>query len=712
MPHVPFPQSIVPTPPPSSTVTPCSPSPALLALLASITPVVPPRAPAPDFLCPSLASTTANTNKRRRSQQPALQRLRDRDDHDRIPLASSSTTTSLPVPVKYEQSDDGKWYPAKSWSLHGKSKVRYTQSCPLSALTTTTPLAALTHFHPSSRLYRVRSYHVGIIQYAHSHTPHLPWLTNPHTASSSTPQSTNDITDSLPTGWKPGPERTKFYDTPVIIVVSLILAIVVTLVIAGCVLSHKNRSAARDLERAKRVRAQGGPEDSEDDDDDHNRDEDDADVRNMPRRQRRRQQQSSLQSSASTTLVPTPSSPSSSRVPPAKKDKMWERWRRQAKAGLRRRRRWRRPVEDNAEPLQRESMAPPPPQTLPSPTPLPPSPPSPPPPALPLTPTLPPAYRRISRARQEDNNRNGPEERTQDEEAGEGRTSVPLRAHVATDDKAVLERMRREASEPWQGEGICETEDGDVAVSAGVGGVVRVPVWEDERLEDFGEMADADHEDGAGPSSTRVYAYGHGAAHADTHLHLPLPPHPIRAYIHDHHQHNPRRRREDEMHVHEEEDEDDLSFGLLPYYVPRFEAGPSAPPVLVVDAGPSAPPLSVEDQTDEEVMMVGSQPDDEGEGSGVGVGVGDPSAPPGEDEDPDVHPSAPPLDESPERDWSRLGHVPWTSSSLPPPPPPLSFSSSSSRTDSDLPTHVGGSGLSSRSSVCVDSHAGLPRYEP
>lgn len=275
---------------------------------------------------------------------------------------------------------------------------------------------------------------------------------------------------------------------------------------------------------------------------------------------------------------------------------------------------------------------------------------------------------------------------------------------MATDDKAVLERMRREASEPWQGEAVCETEDGDVAASAGV---VRVPVWEDERLEDFGEMANADP-DGAGPSSTRVYAYGHGAAHAssmDAHLHLPLPPPPIRAYIHDHHQHNPRRRREDDMHVHEEEDEDDMSFGLLPYYVPRFEAGPSAPPVLVVDAGPSAPPLSVEDQTDEEVMMVGSQPDDEGEGSGVGVGVGDPSAPPGEGEDPDVHPSAPPLDESPERDWSRLGHVPWTL------PPPLS-SSSSSRTDSELSTHVGGSGLSSRSSVCVDSHAGLPRYEP
>ena len=94
-------------------------------------------------------------------------------------------------------------------------------------------------------------------------------------------------------------------------------------------------------------------------------------------------------------------------------------------------------------------------------------------------------------------------------EGGGEESSVPMRAHVATDDKAILERMRRGASEPepetepgpersWASQ--WRAQDGDI--EGGNGGTSRVeghdddsrggetsgtnvPMWEDERLEDF-----------------------------------------------------------------------------------------------------------------------------------------------------------------------------------------------------------------------------------
>lgn len=392
---------------------------------------------------------------------------------------------------------------------------------------------------------------------------------------------------------------------------------------------------------------------------------------------------------------------------------MWERWRRQAKMGLKRRRRWphasphgsvdkaadQPPLRDDV-PHAQPRMPSPPPQLAPPPPPPP--------------PPLPPAYRRISCAPR--TGRKGVDRRAEesdavpaglDDECGEG-VGAPVRAHVATDDKALLERMRCGASEPSENGDVREMWEESIASAdtRAEGMSPRAPLWVDERLEDFEAL-----EEEAGPSS-RPTRDSTSAQYLSP-LHLAPPPRPTHAYqVH--------RSGED---VGVDSDSDELAFGIgLPFYVPRFEVGPSAPPASFVGVGleASAPPLSASVPAFEGIVT--SAPAFEGMGASAPAFEGMvASAPVLEEEEAEVEAEAVvgEEDESPSAARpeveagcgtpgvevrgervvvSRPGHVPWSPSlssqkTTPPRPRPQTRS----------PTRVG---------VDVNTNAGLPRYEP
>ena len=354
----------------------------------------------------------------------------------------------------------------------------------------------------------------------------------------------SNFTDSLPTGWEPQPSRSKFYSVHLIVVFSVMLAVAITLVITGAVLCHKHRPPPPDVERAKHAPAR-------------------ADDR---------------------------------RRAAAKRDKMWARWRRTARAGLRRRRRvpgGRQPEQDALEhstdpgasfsSLIAEPSADPP--RVPEDSPVHDGDPRDPPPPRAVSPPayghISPARRRSSRGAAHPTKADAPraegsgsaqspivlapdpdEPAPAAQGAGAGASepgALQVRAHVATDDKEVLERMRRCASEPHAGAGA------DAACA---------PVWQDERLEDFPDEREA------GPSS---------APHPRFELRLPPPPPPPPP--------------------------PDTALDVdpaLPYYVPRFEPGGASEPPCEdhgVGAGvPSAPPL--DDDGDAEGGAASAPPPD------------------------------------------------------------------------------------------------------
>jgi len=164
---------------------------------------------------------------------------------------------------------------------------------------------------------------------------------------------------------------------------------------------------------------------------------------------------------------------------------------------------------------------------------------------------------------------------------------LPIRGHVATDDKAVLERMRGAVSAP----------DGTEYSSVVEG--PSVPVWEDERIEAFGSTSGNNIESTASTSiSTQSF--------------LPPPPAPLSlspsttSLLSSSSLLLPPRTHIDLVQRHLTE-----SDVAEPYYVPMFpEPGPSAPPMMDDElriAGPSAPPL-VLDEEDEALVMASAPP--------------------------------------------------------------------------------------------------------
>ncbi|GJJ13216.1 hypothetical protein Clacol_007467 [Clathrus columnatus] len=223
-----------------------TPSPAILEFLAQLSPPPPsPNSPpTPAFLCPACDKPNLSSARRRRQLStstppttavtPVVPPHRQHSHQRHRSKTSNNYYYSLvsAVPPKFEQSSDGYWYLATSWSFHGKTSQPNLLSTP-----TSTPTPAL----PSAPSNVEISTQTADLDDDHNATSTIPY--------DSVESSINDVTsdydaikDSLPTGWTIPPQRTKFYSIPVIVVVSLILAILLSLVIAGCVLGHKAKS--------------------------------------------------------------------------------------------------------------------------------------------------------------------------------------------------------------------------------------------------------------------------------------------------------------------------------------------------------------------------------------------------------------------------------------------------------------------------------------
>ncbi|KAF8527392.1 hypothetical protein BU17DRAFT_81527 [Hysterangium stoloniferum] len=618
------------------------PSPVILSLLAAL-PQHSQRNIDLDFLLPPLPiplSSSSSSSTAIPTADPAHSSTRRRRG------GASKGSMTYPIPPKLSQSSDGHWYPVTEWTLHGRH-----HQMPSSVQDISLP-AATKSPSPSGDLTRPATDDVA--------------PNNVNFGSSDTIISEyNDIITSLPTGWEPRPDRTKFYDVPVIVVISLILAIVVTLVITGCVLGHK---AGTNTKRSK-SRTHGISEEEKDL-------ESDGESRVRVKKTKR-------------------------------KTKMWEMWRRQgAKIGLRRRGRkaataastrdirvdddeqtprpsfvsvrtavsnaslraaTSRQVEPSSTP---EGSIAPAPLTPPATTEIPPIPPTLPapsipaltssslvastssniapipsaPPPPPTTSSLPPAYRRL-RPKHKSTSTKAPHisihippspsdvsistemPSPEHHESGDGdneddHDAPPLRAHIATDDKATLERMRMATSAPSLHASLHDQDadiPGTAALDIGVNAVV--PEWIDERVEDFGgisspvspppsHMQPRPHSPSLsqsrqcdpGPSTPRVQQNSLAL--------LPPPPHGIHLYRHL-----------DVGTIDELEGD-----GALPYYVPRFLGE-------VLSMGGSI-------STTEETRFGGSECAKSG-GSGV---PSSPSAPSEPSLDLDLRPSAPPAE--------------------------------------------------------------------
>ncbi|KIJ54303.1 hypothetical protein M422DRAFT_241553 [Sphaerobolus stellatus SS14] len=499
-----------------------APSDDLLSLLAALSPS---QAPSPDFLCPYPIPVPPPSSARRRRTVR------------RASSSTDSTTASSPskpdyltvVPPRYTFGDDSRWHPAE-WTLHGRT-FHPTASTSGSSVHTTEITTA--DIDSGVKQAETKTDADGDGDVDDDDASYNSSVTDVFY------KEEDMIASSLPTGWGKPTQRTKFYDAPMIIVLSLIIAIAVTLIIAGCVLTHKNRKSAR--KKAQEAKEAGLPLP---DDLDVERDAESVDLADK--------EAEMLKMLAQTK----------------KKERMWDKWRRQGQArlggSLRKRKRKnvatpRGELEEEDSPEGRTVTGSPgrsprgsfsssrtrlsvdpnvqthPLLPLPTPTPLtlvavqtipiplsisipdtPPPPASPPPPLLPsstLPPSssppplaaLPPAYCR-TRSRTAFGKLSQPDAEdasgeasahVQDTEYMDGDMCVPLRGHVATDDKAVLERMRRAVSEP-------DFNVNANAVNATVesGAEPVVPVWEDERIEDFGGYNVIDEENiGEGTSS-------------------------------------------------------------------------------------------------------------------------------------------------------------------------------------------------------------------
>jgi len=484
------------------------PSHDVLSLLAVLSPQ---HTRTPDFLCPYPCQTQPQ-----QLPQSARKRRARRS-------ASASTSTSTPfyrsgaVPPKYEQGGDGNWRPASAWTLHGVLHPARTNSPTPSDF-----------FYPDLQ----ESDYVdrngdGIIDTSDEDSD--KYGVNNSSPSGDVAALYDQISASLPTGWSKPPPRTKFYSVPVIIVISLIMAIVVTLLITAVVLTRKTRRRSRTLS-----------DDIEKEADSDNEANQDLTVALKCAR---------------------------------KRGKLWERWRRQSQGKLGLRKRWRRPavrvdesmildndptprpsfsssrsrvssIHPEETPIERDSTD----HVL--------TPSEPPPPPSPPPPIHPPAYQWRRRSLPGTRITSVPLPNalaTGSEDQDTLVNGVPLRAHVATDDKTVLEQMRQGASAPEPTPAATVTSSLNVAP--------HVPLWEDEQLEDF-------NDDSHSIACTAARGAGHG-------LHSPLPlPLPSVRYIHRH-----------------LDDPEPLSMAL--YLAEPPAAGPSAPPSD--DAGvsltPSAPPL-------------------------------------------------------------------------------------------------------------------------
>lgn len=513
---------------------PPAPSHDVLSLLAVLSPQ---HTGTPDFLCPYPCQTQPQSARKRRARRSA----------------SASTSTSTPfyrssaVPPKYEQGADGNWRPASAWTLHGVLVCAPVFSPPVSPRVLTGHASVLLErIRPPPAIFStqisknqtmstemamallIQATKKKVIKLGPIVRPHQVTLVSPrryHVTRLLTPFTAalyDQISASLPTGWTPPPPRTKFYSVPVIIVISLIIAIVVTLLITAVVLTRKTRRRSRTF----------------------------TDIEKEANSDNEANQDLSVALKCA-----------------RKKGKLWERWRRQSQGKLGLRKRWRRPavrvdevhdddptprpsfsssrsrvssIHSEGTPAERDStnhvLSPP----EPSPPPL-----SPPPPTI-----YPPAYQWRRRSFPGTRIASVPLPNALATGSVDQDTlvnGIPLRAHVATDDKAVLEQMRQGASAP-------ESTPTATAISS-----LNVPLWEDEQLEDFNDDT-------------------HSIGGADHDWRSPLPPPlPSVRYIHRH--------------------LDNPESMPIAFYLaePPAAAGPSAPPSD--DAGglasltPSAPPL-------------------------------------------------------------------------------------------------------------------------
>ncbi|KIY73541.1 hypothetical protein CYLTODRAFT_485390 [Cylindrobasidium torrendii FP15055 ss-10] len=203
-----------------------TPSSALLSLLATVAATVPvvDGSPAPLlFLYPGYPPL----------DDPPPNDVKPRQEPTQSMTRRTSASTSVAIPVKFEQSDDGKWRKARTYTLYGSTVCNHCDDESAESSTPATTYASATTIATST--------------------------------STAVPALEDDLLDTLPIGWKP---RAKEPKTSLIVTISLVLAFVICFLIIGCLLwrktVRKKRRANGDVEmRAVRRRRESPEEDEE-----------------------------------------------------------------------------------------------------------------------------------------------------------------------------------------------------------------------------------------------------------------------------------------------------------------------------------------------------------------------------------------------------------------------------------------------------------------
>ncbi|KAH9937361.1 uncharacterized protein B0H18DRAFT_970213 [Fomitopsis serialis] len=193
-----------------------SPSPAVLGLFATLASAItavdgsPVSTPPPDFLCPHLAATPTPT------QAPTtVPRVRNRRRAATPSTSTAQTTRSGPVADKYVSCDDGRWRKTDVWTLYGST---FCAGTVCSATATSTPTAVDDDDDAGETSATVTSKPAAITDMDVSNG------------------------DALPSGWNKSPYIRDDPLTPVIITLSVVLAVGICAFIVLCVVWRRKRS--------------------------------------------------------------------------------------------------------------------------------------------------------------------------------------------------------------------------------------------------------------------------------------------------------------------------------------------------------------------------------------------------------------------------------------------------------------------------------------